>query len=218
MALRTQRFGVRNAAGARSSEWFVAWKTNTSDVYIATRGFDGVMKVSLHESGRCHVRAPGSDAWRGAGPPPAFLQAWHIDPASTYEFPFALVFPEQELRPGPWRAHKDKGTVWLEAEPGKGVEVATFLVRADGDMSSDLLRAGWTGTIVDQRLPDSRRLVVAVAKVAPPQANLAELPGFKARAATLLQELKSPPGNPRLLLVAGPNELGTRKFVEIAAR
>jgi hypothetical protein len=41
MANRTQRFGVGDPTGARSSEWFVFWKTNASDVYLGSRALGG---------------------------------------------------------------------------------------------------------------------------------------------------------------------------------
>jgi len=29
--------------------------------------------------------------------PPCFLDAWHIDPASNYQFPFSVVFPSRSF-------------------------------------------------------------------------------------------------------------------------
>jgi hypothetical protein len=216
MAMRSQRFGVRNATGARSSEWVAMWKTNTSDVYLATRTLGRSMKASFHESGRCHVRAPGPQGWRGVGEPPFFLEEWSIDPASSYAFPFSIVIPEQELRSADWPQHKDKGTVWVEAQPGRGVEVAIFLVRALGDLSANLRAAGWHTGIADALLPDGRRLLVVAGHGTVPTEKLAELKVTKAATRASLEREATPARNPRLVLVAGANEQGTRKFVEAA--
>jgi hypothetical protein len=218
MAMRSQRFGVRNTTGARSSEWAVLWKPNASDVYLATRTLGGSMKASLHASGRCHVRAPDPLKWRGTGEPPRFLDTWQIDVASTYQFPFSVVIPEQELRSGDWAMHRDKGTVWLEAIEGQGVEVGIFLLRADGDLSPGLTSAGWHTTIVDALLPDGRRLLVAAGSAMVPAEKLAELETARAKAQAILARSGATVGNPRMLLLAGPNEHGTRKFVEAAVQ
>lgn len=212
----SQRFGVRNATGARSSEWVIMWKPNTADVYLATRTLGGLMKVSFHASGRCHVRVPSPQGWRGVGGTPAFLDAWNIDTASNYQFPFSVIVPEQELRCAEWAQHRDKGTVWVQTAAGQGVEVAVFLVRAAGDLSASLAAAGWHTQIVDAMLPDGRRLLVAAGNATVSIERLAELEAMKAAARAIMEREGSQARNPRLLLVAGANEEGTRKFVEAA--
>lgn len=216
MALRTQRFGVRNAAGARSSEWVVIWKTNTSDVYFATHTLGGTMKVSFHESGRCHVRAPRPEYWRGAGEPPEFLLAWDIDPCANYNFPFSVMVPEQELRIAEWAKHKDKRTIWIQAPLGKGVEVAVFFVRSADDLSLSLQSLGRHTHIVDAPLPDGRRLIVTAGESAVPAERLKEVESIKAEARLAIQEASIRPATPRLVLIADANEQGIRKFVEAA--
>ena len=218
MAKHHQRFGVRNPHGARSSEWVVTWKTNTSDVYLITRTLGETLKASLHESGRCHVRAPNPQRWRGCGEPPWFLDEWKIDVTSTYVFPFALVVPEQELRHGEWAQYRERGTVWLEAKPGRGLEVAIFLVRAVGDLTAGLKAAGWETQLVDAVLPDGRRLLVVAGDAAVPPEKLAELEEARAVARAGIENHGGPVGNPRMVLLADANEGGTRKFVEAAVR
>jgi len=216
MALRTQRFGVRNEKGARSSEWVVMWKTNTSDVYLATRTLGEAMKVSLHESGRCHVRSPSAKFWRGSGATPDFLLAWDIDPLASYSFPFSVVVPEQELREAEWAQHKQKGTIWVQASPDKGVEIAIFLVRTSDDVSLSLQSAGWHTHIVDAFLPDGRRLIVVAGESVVPPERLKELEATKVELRRAIQEKSPRLANPRLVLVTEANEQGTRKFVEAA--
>jgi hypothetical protein len=53
-------------------------------------------------------------------------------------FPFSIIIPEPELRAGEWAKHKDKGTIWLPVEKGKGIEVAIFLLRSNEDQSNAL--------------------------------------------------------------------------------
>ena len=216
MALRSQRFGVRNHNGARSSEWVVIWKTNTSDVYLATRTLGGIMKASLHETGHCHVRAPDPQKWRGVGDQPRFLDVWNIDVSANYQFPFAVVIPEQELRHGEWAQHHDKGTIWIEAAPGRGVEIAKFLVRANGDLSYSPEASGWSTMIVDAWVPDGRRLIVVAGDAAIPDTKLSELESVRLTARATLENSSTVVRNPRILLLSGPNEEGTRKFVEAA--
>lgn len=216
MAMLSQRFGVRNSAGARSSEWVVMWKPNTSDVYLATRTLGGSMKASLHASGRCHIRAPDPRHWRGAGDPPRFLDEWQLDLSANCQLPFSVVIPEQELRRGDWAVHRDKGTVWIEAHRSSGVEIAIFLVRAIGDLSASLMAAGWSTTIVDAQLPDGRRLLVTAGRSTVPAEKLAELETARATAQAAMARNAEAVRNPRMVLLAGPNELGVRKFVEAA--
>lgn len=216
MALRTYRFGVCNEQGARSSEWVVMWKTNTSDVYLGTRTLGGSMKASFHASGRCHVRAPDPTCWRGLLPSPKFLIEWNIDPASHCCFPFAVVIPETELRAAEWAKHKDKGTVWIPATQGKGTEVAVFLIRAPGDHSGGLQKAGWHHQLVDAALPDGRRLLIAAGDSVVHQRKLDELLRIKAEARRVMEKEAVMPVNPRLVLIADADENGTRKFVEAA--
>ncbi len=216
MAMRSQRFGIRNPQGARSSEWIVMWKTNSSDVYLVTRTLGGTMKASLHASGRCHVRAPDIQHWRGQGEAPRFLDAWEIDVTSKFQFPFGVVVLEQELRHGDWVQYRDKGTVWLEAKLGSGIEVALFLMRVDGDLTSGLKAAGWEICLVDTALPDGRRLLVVAGQATVPPEKRAELDEAKLAARTIITNHTEPVGNPRMLLLAGANEQGTRKFVEAA--
>jgi len=216
MTMHAQRFGVRNDVGARSSEWVVMWKPNTSDVYLATRTLGGSIKVSLHATGRCHIRAPDPKFWRGAGAPPRFLDEWQIDVSSPYVFTFSVVIPEQELRVGNWAVHRDKGTIWVVAEPGRAVEIAIFLVRVTGDMSQNLSAAGWFSTIVDASLPDGRRLLVVAGEATVSDEKQAELEAAKVTARAVMARSGRTLENPRMMLVAGPNEFGVRKFVEAA--
>jgi hypothetical protein len=194
----------------------VIWKTNTSDVYLATRTLGGIMKASLHETGHCHVRAPDPQKWRGVGDQPRFLDVWNIDVSANYQFPFAVVIPEQELRHGEWAQHRDKGTIWIEAAPGRGVEIAIFLVRANGDLSYSPEASGWSTMIVDAWVPDGRRLIVVAGDAAIPDTKLSELESVRLTARATLENSSTVVRNPRILLLSGPNEEGTRKFVEAA--
>ena len=216
MTTTTQRFGIRRQDGARSSEWVIMWKPRTGDVYIATRTLGGTMKASLHMTGRCHVRTPSHATWHGSGNPPPFLDEWQIDPQSTFSFPFSIVIPSKELRTAPWPIHRDKGTIWIAAPPDKAIEVGFFLVRRTGELTQSLHAAGWSVTIVDALLPDGRRLIVAGGSAEFSKEKEKELCTLRLSAKAFLGRVSNPPANPRLLLLAGPNEYGVRKFVEAA--
>lgn len=189
--------------------------SSTSDVYIAARTLGGMLKASLHESGRCHVRAPDPRKWLSPGNPPRFLDSWTIDPQSQYEFPFGVIIPTSELRPGPWSQHKNKGTLWLPAKPGAAVEIALFLTRIDPLPLNQLTSAGWHTTIVAERLPDGRDLWVMAGDAELPDDKRSELDAVKTQARRVAPERTTEASNLRLLLFAN-NEHGTRRFVEAA--
>ena len=214
MATLSQRLAVGDPRGARSSEWVVMWKATTSDIYLATRTLGGALKASIHEGGRCHVRAPDPRHWLSPGNPSRFLDVWSIDPNANYSFPFAVVIPQPELRTGEWAQHRDKGTIWLPVATGEGVEVAIFFIRTAEDQSNALAAAGWHTTIVNAFLPDGRRLLVVAGKSLAHLERQAELEGIRNRVHPLLAAAPTPLRNPRALLFA-TDEKGTRRFVEI---
>ncbi|MFX0203610.1 MAG: hypothetical protein ACFFCW_46510 [Candidatus Hodarchaeota archaeon] len=215
MAKVSARFGVGDPEGARSSEWVVMWKSTKSDVYLAARTLGGTLKVSLHENGQCHVRAPDPSKWRSPGSPPRFLDRWTINPRSQYEFPFGIIVPTSELTRAVWAKHRDKGTVWLPAKPGAAVEIAVFLTRAEPRPMNSLSSAGWNKIIVLERLCDGRDLWVVAGETKLPEDRRMELERIKRQVRPLIATLPAAPANPRLLLFA-TNEQGTRRFVEAA--
>ena len=217
MARLSARFGVGDPAGLRSSEWLVWWSSSASNVYAAVRTLGGVLKVSLHESGQCHVRAPGPSTWASEGNPPKFLDKWTINPASEMEFPFGIIVPHSELRAGPWGKHKAKGTQWVQAKPGAAIEIAFFLTRVDAGRIANPRSAAWHTALVEAALPDGRTLWVMAGDATLPDVKREELGVAKKRAMALLRgEAKQrDKSNFRMLLVSC-NEQGTRRFVEVA--
>lgn len=215
MTTRSARFGVGDPSGLRSSEWVVMWKSDASDVYLAGRTLGGYLKASLHQSGRCHIRAPDQRFWRSTGTPPSFLDTWTINPESQYEFPFGIIIPASELRCSRWAKHKDKGTIWIPAKAGSSVEIAVFLTRAEPRPVEALGSAGWTTTVVLERLPDGRDLWVVAGETTFPEDRKIEIENLKEHVRPQLALLPAPPENPRLLLVA-TDAKGTRRFVEAA--
>lgn len=211
----TQRFGAGLRDGRRSSEWAVAWRSTSSDVYVMTRTLGGALKASVHESGRCHVRAPDPASWRSPGAPPRFLDVWTIAPQAPCAFPFGIVLPEPELRNAEWAKHRDRGAVWLPVEKGRGIEVGIFLIRSDADQSASLERAGWTTTLVNTLLPDGRRLVVVAGDSMAHLEKQQKLETIRAHAKSMLGASDAALANPRLLLTACDAN-HTRRFVESA--
>ncbi len=215
MLTRSARFGVGDPAANRSSEWLVLWSSSSSDVYVAARTLGGLLKVSLHESGKCHVRAPDFQKWLSPGTPPRFLDTWTIDPQSRYEFPFGVIIPTSELRPGPWSQHKSKGTLWLPAKPNSAVEIGVFLTRTHPILMSQLTSAGWHTTIVSEQLPDGRTLWVLAGDASLPDDRRAELNAIKTCARRVARKSHAKGQTLRLLLFAN-NDYGTRRFIEAA--
>lgn len=216
MAKRSQRFGARNSDGARSLEWVVAWRTDTSTVHIATRTRGGTMRASLHATGRCHLGLPDPKYLRGGGGPPRLTETWKINPASGHEFPFAVFVPEPELRHTELTRYRRKSTVWIQAPRGQGIEVAIFLIRAEGDLADNLFAAGWAAQIVDAQLPDGRRLLVVARHSTLPGEWLPELAATKNAVRGAMAVRSDQTHGAGMLLVAGPNDRGTRTFVEVS--
>jgi hypothetical protein len=217
MAKPTQRFAVGSLDGLRSSEWVVFWSTKTSDVYIATRALGGVFKASIHESGQCHIKAPNVENWLEPAEYKKTVEIWSIDPKAAYAFPFAIIFPEQQLRSGEWSKHREKGTVWLACKEFQSIEVGFFLVRSDADPVQSLVTAGWSRILVSEILPDGRRLLVAAGHPAHPlnSAHLAAAADVRTSGRSVIARSGKVYVNPRAILVAR-DDIGTRRFVEIA--
>lgn len=215
MTAWAQRFAVGDPSGRRSSEWMVAWKEKTSDVYMAARSLDGQLKGSIHASGRCHVRAPRPEQWKSPGTPPRFLDEWQIDPAAQVSHPFGVCIPEPELRAGDWRQLRDRGTVWLPARKGYSTEIAIFLARTLEDPRQSLVTAGWEIILVDAPLPDGRRLLVVAGWSTAHIAGSQDIERFREQAAPLIGSATGSPSNLRGILLANDVQ-GTRRFVEVA--
>jgi hypothetical protein len=65
-------------------------------------------------------------------------------------------------------------------------------------------------------LPDGRRLLVVAGHSTVPPDKLAELNAARLAVQAAIAKNSLSLRNPRMLLFVGPNELGTRKFVEAA--
>jgi hypothetical protein len=138
-----------------------------------------------------------------------------INPQSHYEFPFGIIIPASELRAGVWPTLKDKGTTWIPTMPGKSVEIAVFLTRAEPRPYNSLASIGWSTTIMVERLPDGRDLWVVAGETAFPEEQRRELEGHKQHARKEIVKLSTSPVSPRIILVAEDGK-GTRRFVEAA--
>jgi len=212
---RSVRFGVGDPAGARSAEWLVCWSSSKSDVYVAARTLGGLLKASLHRDGRCVVKAPDPGKWLSPGTPPMYLDIWRINLQSQSEFPFGVIIPTSELRPGPWLQHRNRPTLWLPGKPNAATEIAVFLTRIHPLPIDRLTSAGWHTTIVAERLSDGRDLWVMAGDSSLPDDKRKELDVVKAYVRRVAPEPTTEKSNRRLLLFA-KNEHGTRRFVEAA--
>jgi hypothetical protein len=208
MPRRIARFGVGDPLGLRSSEWSVIWNTKTSDVCVMTRIMGGAFKASLHESGRCHIKAPDPTKWPGSGSPPQFLQEWHVDPAALFVYPFGIIIPTSELRQTTWLT-RHTTTIWLSPS-SSSTEIGIFLTRF-APVPDQLTAAGWNRVIAHDTLPDGRQLLILVGDPELPENKRLELIAQKKMMPESLALLE----NPRVILVAGDND-GTRHSVETA--
>ncbi|WP_146139357.1 hypothetical protein [Simplicispira suum] len=133
MPERFIRFGVTNHAGARSSTW-KCWSqvgSGKTDVYVTCRALGGVLKLSMHESGRWHIafdssQFPGlfNDHMR---PENRFVTRMNrplplvqgVTLACRVEIPsYGVSIPAPKL---------EKSVVWVSApEPGESIEFAVM--------------------------------------------------------------------------------------------
>jgi hypothetical protein len=214
MATRSVRFGIGDPAGARSAESLVLWKTKTGDVYLASRILGDTLRVSPHQSGRCHVHGPDLKKFQGPKPPPKYIDNWDIDPQGELTHPVGVVTPVSELRAGTWPPHKAKGTVWVKPRGGTAVEVRVFLSRLPLAPTSELLRIGWHTEIVRIQLPSGRHLTVLAGDADVPDKQLANLRRLKEaiRAHEAIRTTKSP----RVIAFATAGVDGVRHLIDAA--
>lgn len=129
------RFGVGDLPGPHSAVWRVWTAKNAADVYLATRGTAGKLKVSFHESGRRNFSLTteverdlrARDRWCNES---RHLEQWiggvKLNPRLSLEF--RLWFPTAELRAFEMNRRETEGAIWLPpAEDGRTLEVALFI-------------------------------------------------------------------------------------------
>lgn len=124
-------FAVGSTQGLRSSDWRV-W-THKNDVYFQTAPLGGVLKVSLHESGRWQMSFTSEfvKKMQAKGQWPAIsrhMSRWsrprEISPGVTLAF--RIIIPTSELRP--LKIRTVKTITWIAAPPiGQAVEFLIFL-------------------------------------------------------------------------------------------
>jgi hypothetical protein len=216
MATRSVRFGVGDPQGRRAAEWVAMWKPTKSDVYLAARVLGQTFKISLHESGECHVASGSTGSMHQPGTRPRFVETWKINPNDQVVQPFGIVVPEVELREGDWARHRDKGTRWIPVHDGSSVEIAIFLTRVHPPPRDELAAAGWHTIIVCERLPDGRDFwVIAGDGGAIPETRRIELQNMKDACRRALTSRSLSPTNPRILALA-TDDRGTRRYVDAA--
>lgn len=216
MATRSVRFGIGDPAGARSTEWLVLWKTKSSDVYLASRALGNTLKVSLHESGRCHVHGPDPAQWQGAAPPPKFAMAWDVDPQGDRQQLIGIITPVSELRAGVWAPQRQKNTIWITPQRRSAVTVQVCLSRTPVAPIGDLVQCGWHTDIVREQLPNGRYLTVIAGDADLPDTHRDALNRIKESARAAMAKMAEPPATPRLLLLTAPDDNGTRHLVDAA--
>lgn len=148
MAQRALRFGIQDGAGHRAATWKL-WTEATdgkSDVYLACRSLGGVLKASLHESGKWHSaysQRTFEENVKGAIPKftDRFMEKWprpsEVAPGITLAF--RIVTPWSAVT-NAIEASNVKGVIWLPNAPEpKATEIDIFLVKPTMPVS------GWPG-------------------------------------------------------------------------
>ena len=162
MNYKTLRFGVGETTTRRSCEWLVLWDAARCEVYAMTRTFGEVCKVSVHRTGRCHVRNAHLGVWlkEQVPRPPVFVQEWEVDTGALASTAFEIVIPESELRIADWKRHKDRGTIWLPLAVGEVMTIAIMFSRKVEDAAVELQAMGWRAPLVQVPFSDGRSMIV----------------------------------------------------------
>lgn len=132
------RFGLASEALGYSTCWRVWYQKGKSDVYVAGRTTAGMFKISLHESGQCHVGHTSTQARKDRIPKERRLwKTWRRpEPKNGLSIPFHLIIPVGSLRPRlPNEPNgKPKPTLWIEpvvSDPAPdGLIAATYFTFA----------------------------------------------------------------------------------------
>ncbi len=148
MAQRALRFGIHDAAGRRAATWKLWTETSggKADVYLACRRLGGVLKTSLHESGRWHV-AHSHEVFEkyvdGANPNVSdrFIEKWQrpLEIALGVTLALRIVTPSSavttDIDPS-----QTNGVIWIPKAPdAKATDIYIFLVK------STTVVSGWPG-------------------------------------------------------------------------
>jgi hypothetical protein len=148
MPKRELRFSISSGKGTRASTW-KCWspsgKTKT-DLYIANREIGHALKVSLHESGKCHL-AYFQNYWLANTPRPhhhsnsRFVDKWEAPAPLVPGLTLVLRIVTPSLSANTRYEETDyKKMNWLRNSPdGKATEIDIFLT--DPGLNVD----GWPG-------------------------------------------------------------------------
>ena len=139
-------FAVGVPAGPRGTTWRVWPHKGKSDVYIGARAFAGDLKVSLHESGRCHYAFSGDrydeTAERlGRAKPDRFVSTWEpVELSPGCSIAFRILVPGRELSDVPYRDPKRGQVHWIPKPARDESAEISFFLTAPGTMVT-----GWPG-------------------------------------------------------------------------
>jgi len=147
MPERLLRFGISDGQGHRAATWRVwtASGAGKSDLYLTCRGLGGVLKASLHESGKWHMaytQKTFEDVVQGAIANHAdrFMYKWsRPDPIGKgCTLAFRIVTPYSAVRTQ--ISEFDKEVMWLpNALEREATEIGIFLTSSETEIS------GWPG-------------------------------------------------------------------------
>lgn len=148
MPQRALRFGIHDDADRRAATWKLWTETSDgkSELYLTNRSLGGVLKASLHESGKWHIaysKSTFENKVKGANPKfkDRFIEKWprppEFQPGATKAF--SIVTPWSAVA-NPIKGSNVKKVDWIPNAPeGKATEIQIIITQPTIELN------GWPG-------------------------------------------------------------------------
>ncbi len=175
------RVGVERPDGLRSASWRIF--NHGSDVYLLARRLGHVVKVSFHESGRCHVKVDGAvrHVWQRVRP---------CQPGQRLAL-FNIAIPNSEVTAPP--GDGDEKVTWFPAAREGGY--SQFHVVLLGPQARHELRLSGLLPIGSVLLPSREVVLLTLLHGEMSEENLRLLDGTRARMEDLLSAARVSTGD-----------------------
>lgn len=161
------RFAVGDPNGPRGISWSI-W-TNRNDIYVASRGSNGLAKVSIHETGKCHCKVGAGvlqqTAPSGGSRVTPYMNKWDVGTiiAPGCQLKFRIHVPIADLRD--YRTGDEAVVTWIAPDQaGPPVVIVGIVI---SDVGVTFASGDWPGRtnmrlnlLSGTELPDGRVLWV----------------------------------------------------------
>ena len=130
------RFAVWRRNGLSSNSWRV-WVEKHGDVYVVCRDHLGGMKISLHQSGKCHMVSDHKVHFDGD----RYMGRWEspLTDDSKFVVPLQLMFPTSALCVN--QEHRDRNSgIWAKNRTYIGAPEAPFGTRVSFVIADDTIK------------------------------------------------------------------------------